>query len=645
MRKQLLVFSGFAIAFTFLGFFPIGTDNIQYHSTSEMLSFQHYFLNNPPVDSNLHFPTSSHCEGCHSYDQLVFALVDDDGNDVNMFDDWSSSMMANSAKDPFWRAKVSHESLVIPDYVDEIQNKCTSCHAPMGHYQAFFDDELPYTMASLAADTLGQDGVSCGSCHTISANNLAQTFSGEITFDTSRLLYGPYSEDIYSAPMEIYVGFEPAYSEHILDAGVCAPCHTLITETFDLDGNPVGQTFVEQATYHEWLNSTYNTDDVNCQGCHMPYIEDSVVISANYNFLEKRFPYALHELVGANTFMLQLMKDNKAELGIDATNAAFNQTINQTFDILQQRSLVTDLTMLANQADTAYFELYLENQAGHKFPSGYPSRRAFVEFVVETEFGDTLFHSGAYDSDYELTGTDDNFEPHHLTINDPDQVQVYELVPGDVNGDFTTVLEFGAYALKDNRLPPIGFRKDHFTYDTVQIVGAADSDPDFNFETAEGSGTDRVVYAVGLNGYTGDINVTSRVYYQSLPLRWLEPMFEESTPEIDAFRPMFQEADHSPVLVKENNLEMLYVEGEFLNVQDIPVLPMEVYPNPSWEGRFYLEFEDGALIDRIEIWDVQGRRVPFEQIGNSEIWLGSSGIYILRVFTNDGLAVKQLIVQ
>ena len=52
----------------------------------------------------------------------------------------------------------------------------------------------------------------------------------------------------------------PCIGAHINDAGLCAGCHTLITETADLDGNLTGDEFVEQATYHEWLNSIFNTD-------------------------------------------------------------------------------------------------------------------------------------------------------------------------------------------------------------------------------------------------------------------------------------------------------------------------------------------------------------------------------------------------
>ena len=115
-------------------------------------------------------------------------------------------------------------------------------------------------------------------------------FSGNLHFDTlNRPLFGPYADvDIFGAPMESFVGYAPKYGAQILDAGLCAGCHTLITETADPDGNPSGDEFTEQATYHEWLNSEFNNREhpetgITCQGCHVPLLDDDigVVLSAN----------------------------------------------------------------------------------------------------------------------------------------------------------------------------------------------------------------------------------------------------------------------------------------------------------------------------------------------------------------------------
>lgn len=592
----------------------------------------------PPVDSSQYFPTQVDCEGCHGFDPDGFALVDNAGNDVNMHDDWKTSMMANSAKDPFWRAKVSHEVLINPSHSAELQDKCTSCHAPMGHYTAKYRGHDHYLIADMLNDTVGLDGVSCGACHQISPENLGKQFSGLITYDTNRVQYGPY-EAPFAPPMTNFVGFEPLEGKHINDAGVCANCHTLITESVDLEGNFTGTTFVEQATYHEWLNSQYNEDTVSCQACHMKRIQDSVIISDNYLFLQKRFPYGLHDLVGANTFMIQLMKDNKEALGIEASDDDFFETLFKTYDLLQLNSLDLDLELVETTSDSAFFKVTLLNKAGHKFPSGYPSRRAFIEFTVTTEAGDTLFKSGVLNSNYEVEGHDPHFEPHYQMINNPDQVQIYEIVNGDINGNFTTVLERAYVPLKDNRLTPLGFSTEHEVYDTTLIVGNAETDPDFNRNESgeQGTGADIVYYHVPLQSYSGLLDIRAKVWYQSLPPKWMAEMFGETTPEIEIFREMYDQADKSAVLIDVANINDLLIESTA--VQEVSPITLGLSPNPSSDGWVYLSSPDE--IQQIKIFNIQGQLLKTINSPASRFELPENqGIYIIEVKTRSEAITK-----
>lgn len=646
MVRQIAFFSLLVLAAGLLTFFPIEKTQAAFHTAEERAYFKQWTTVMPPVDTNLIFPPSSACFGCHGFDSMGLASVDYLGNDVNVFDDWRTTMMANSAKDPFWRAKVSHEVLVNPDHQEEIETKCTTCHAPMGHYTEILRGAAHYGMDDLLADTIGLDGVSCGACHMISQENLGEQFSGLITFDTNRVLYGPYQIP-FAPPMQQFVGYDPIYSPHINDAGICAGCHSLINTTLDLDGQPTGQTFVEQATYHEWLNSSYEVDDVSCQDCHMPQLEEPIVISSNYSFLTGRAPFGLHELVGANTAMLKLMRDNKEQLDIDAADAHFEETIQKTEQMLKVQSLDLELSLTQNLNDTAYFEVFLRNKAGHKFPSGYPSRRAFIEFLVVTDANDTLFHSGKLQSDWEVVGLDPEKEPHYDIIQSDDQVQIYEVVVGDVNGDFTTVLERGATYLKDNRLPPLGFTTAHSTYDTAVIAGAALQDPDFNREGGlEGSGTDRVRYHIPLNGYAGQVQVLAQVHYQSLPPRWMAPMLAEQTPEIDAFRAMFEEADLSTVIVQTAVLEDLFVEGvNALADRPIESGSFQLFPNPVQAGQFiHLKQVDTDLqVQAIRIWDTAGRLLH-SQADLLPVRVEGAGVYVVEVRTPVGVWVEKVLV-
>lgn len=641
--KQLSL--GFGVLAFILGMAIIPTNNgvTAFHSADEIRYFEMRMGATAAIDSSQYFPTAALCSGCHGYDIDGIAMFDNEGEDVNIHDDWRSSMMANSAKDPFWRAKVSHEITINPSHSLDIQDKCTSCHAPMGNYTAHYNGANHYTMADLLVDTIGLDGVSCGACHQISLENLGNTFSGIMTFDTSRVLYGPYPIP-FAAPMSSFVGFEPVHSVHILDAGVCASCHSLITATVDLDGEYTGDTFVEQATYHEWLNSSYNVDSVSCQACHMPQILDSIIISDNYIFLEGRTPYGLHELVGANTMMLKLMRENRTALGINAEEEHFDETIAATLKMLQQNTLDLGIEFLNQTEDSLFFKLDLFNKAGHKFPSGYPSRRAFVQFLMIDTEGDTIFQSGSMDSNYEVIGQDPSFEPHYQVINDENQVQIYELVTGDVENNFTTLLERAAIALKDNRLPPLGFTTSHEVYDTTLIAGNALTDPDFNIENGmEGSARDLLQYHISRADYNGGFaNIQAHVYYQSLPPRWLAPMLEEDTPEINAFRTMYEEADRSPVLMASVSIDSIFVP--FLVGTSSPDTDLEigVYPNPTVDGWLNVDLPLGAKLEGIRIFDLNGRLLGTAEQLYFEL-PELRGAYLIEIRTDVGVVTQRVL--
>lgn len=644
--KRNATLIGFVLVFAvlLLAMIPLKESKKIYHSVEEMEYFQSLHTQMTGIDSSVIFPTATNCNGCHGYDTRRSALVDYEGQDVNMSDDWSPTMMANSAKDPFWRAKVSHEILTNPQHSLDLQTKCTSCHAPQGHFTAILRGASHYTIDEMLADTTAMDGVSCGTCHKISEENLGKQFSGELSFDTTRVSFGPY-ELPFASPMNDFVGIEPVYSEHINDAGICASCHTLITNSVDLAGDYTGEQFVEQATYHEWLNSDFADDGltpITCQGCHIPRIEEEVVISANYLFLEGRTPYGIHDLVGGNTTMLQLMKENKESLGIKAADEHFDETIEKTFKMLQKQTLDTELTYENLNADTAFFTLRLKNKAGHKFPSGYPSRRAYVEFVLTSETGDTLFQSGVMDEDYEVAGQTAETEPHFQIINQEDQVQIYELVLGDVDGNFTTVLERSHQALKDNRLPPAGFTNIHSAYDTTRIYGNALLDTDFNIENGvEGSGCDLIHYQIPLNAFEGFAKVSAKVYYQSLPPKWMAPLFEENSPEIDTFRRMYDQADLSPVLIAEEIIDSLNFTSTGINeLLDQQII---VFPNPV-AGDVINISSHSISISGIILYDIQGRELSRYGQNITTIDLPKHGnIFLLKINTEKGAILKRII--
>lgn len=638
-KQQRLLFLAVLTALPLVFFLPEGTSvsNVNYHSVADLRYFG-ALLDSLPQGFNDLFAGSGECVACHGPDTAGIASVDLGGNDINVVDDWRPTMMANSAKDPFWRAKVSHEVLENPQLQEEIESTCTKCHAPLGNYNAQHNGQFHYSIAEMVADSIALDGVSCLACHQQKPEMLGNTHSGILHFDTAKVAYGPYSDPLHT-PMAEETGYAPVYSEHIRDAGICAGCHTLLTTTVNPDdGSVTNNTFVEQATYHEWLNSEYNTtSDITCQDCHMPALaKGSVFIAAGYD-TEPRAPFSLHQLTGANVFMLQLMKENKEALGINANLEQYDETINSTYDMLQNRSIKLQIEALDRTLDTAFVELILENKAGHKFPSGYPSRRAFIRVSAVTPEGDTIFQSGNWDSNFEVHGQDPVFEPHYQTIRSEDEVQIYEMVVADINGNRTTVLEYMDHHIKDNRLTPKGFTTTAPEYDTVAIVGAALNDPDFNKDgETEGTGTDKIYYNIPINGYTGFFTVTAGFYYQTAPPRWMEEMFAESTPEIETFRAMFENADRSPILVKKRDAEF---EG-YVSTTDYEPEVKWVKIKAIDRGNSQVLINSTTNHD-YKVFDISGKLLQSgkDKSGDYSISLNrNSGVYIIHFLNESGIS-------
>ena len=137
--------------------------------------------------------------------------------------------------------------------------------------------------------------------------------------------------------------------------------------------------------------------------------------------------------------MVKLIKNNKAALGINVSDKNFDSTIAVTTRNLKLNTLNVDLLLDSVTQDSAFVRFKLTNKAGHKFPSGYPSRRAVVQLVAIDANQDTIFKSGLFTPNYALQNAPPSHQPHYTIINDETQTQVYEMVMGDVNGDKTTV--------------------------------------------------------------------------------------------------------------------------------------------------------------------------------------------------------------
>ena len=202
-------------------------------------------------------------------------------------------------------------------------------------------------------------------------------------------------------------------------------------------------------------------------------------------------------------------------------------------DHLGARSARLSVATAALDGDTLDAEVAVRNLAGHKLPTAYPSRRVWLHVTVADRNGETVFESGVLQQDGSIAGNDNDadgstFEPHHEVVTSPDQVQVYEAIMEDAEGDVTTGLISAVRFVKDSRLLPEGFDKSAAGED-IAVRGAAADDPDF------AAGGDRTVYRVDVSGAEGPFRVRAGLWYQPIAHRWARNLEGYDAAETDRF--------------------------------------------------------------------------------------------------------------
>ena len=601
------------------------------------------------------FAGSGDCMFCHASGTNV--LTTQKGEDVSPPTAWRSTMMANASKDPYWRAKVAAEVSVHPNLAGAIEDKCATCHAPMGRTEAVYSGSTGYSLSSLSDDLPGLDGVSCTVCHQIRDANLGTKdgFSGKYVITDSREIFGPYTEPL-TAQMRNQVNYTPMYSSHVERSELCAVCHTLYTSYVDKDGNLTGA-FPEQVPYLEWSNSVYPARGISCQTCHMPEVEESMRISLRPPWLEtQREPIWRHDFAGGNIFLTSILSANRDELGVTATSGHFDYTTGKAKSMLETRTL--DLTADAFfTGDTLAVDVALKNLTGHKFPTGFPSRRAWIRLSVRGDDGSTVFDSGNWDETNEIIGLDASFDTHHDYIYDESDVQVYEPVMADDTGGITYTLLKAAVYLKDNRLPPQGFTSSASGYADMSIAGDADDDPDFNrTDGVEGSGADIVHYRIPLTDGGSLYTVDAAVYYQTVPPRFAADLFSHDGGTIGAFRTYYDASDNTPVPVKSVSTEVLRTsvnDQEAEKPADFALY--QNHPNPfNGETRIGFSIAEDDNIT-LTIYNILGQEVakPVDAFltrgvyevtwsGNSEKKTVDSGVYLYELRAGNRRETKKL---
>jgi len=469
------------------------------------------------------FHTSDRCVACHN------GMKTKTGEDYSIGVDWRASIMANSSRDPYWQGSVRRETIDHPQATSEIQDECSHCHMPMTYYEAHLRDKKGQVFSHLAfdpdnrGDVEAADGVSCSICHQISNKNLGTpaSFVGNFVIDppeapNDRPEHGPFAIDAgHQLVMQSSTGgFVPTEGMQIRDSALCATCHTLYTVSLSKEGKPLGR-FPEQMPYLEWQHSDYS-GKTSCQSCHMPEVVGDTPVTSLFGELRQGARH--HSFLGANFFMLRMLNNYRQDLSVAALPDELNITSQRTVSFLQSESARVSIPKVELGDGKLHIDVLVENLTGHKLPTAYPSRRAWLHVIVRDCGGRTVFESGALNPDGSIRGNVNDadpsrFEPHRREITSNDQVEIYEPILKDSEGYVTTGLLNAVGYLKDNRLLPSGFNKISAAKD-IEVVGDAAQDPNFS---DKGS---LVRYSVAADPSLGPFHIEAELWYEPIGFRW-----------------------------------------------------------------------------------------------------------------------------
>jgi hypothetical protein len=355
----------------------------------------------------------------------------------------------------------------------------------------------------------------------------------------------------------------------------------------------------EQATYLEWINSAYQSevgpgahpDARSCQDCHMKgtlagtqiqtqiaAVEDYKYPAADHmappdgvNVPLRTSGYARHQFQGLNVFLLSMFDQFNESLGLRKCDYMSSGCAGQEpksgipfamRNFAEQASRETATIQVGKPSldvsgatTTLTADVTVTNLTGHRFPSGVSFRRAFIDFAIIDKNQKVLFESGNTNSigaivddqnrvlPSEFNGSSGPggraFQPHYWTgnpITSSGQVQIYEELLKNADGDFTTSFIRQDCHFKDNRILPLGWQKNGPNLKVFhgkpleETWSDLTGDDPYYEDPLGGKGQSVVRYKVTLPPGTklSDVSVIAQLYYQAIPPYYLLQRFQQA---------------------------------------------------------------------------------------------------------------------
>ncbi len=455
-----------------------------------------YLPGSQPNPNGYAFQSSELCSYCHGNSEYAYNPDTGVGPDPHfnarqdIYFNWAGNMMAQSARDPVFRAALTIAEQDAPG----VGQFCWRCHSPSAWLEG---RSVPYTGENFEFEDL--NGIQCDHCHrmvdplseegqSLSDHPVPGIGNGMFVISPDSAKRGPRQDS--------FANHEWQYSEFHKSSSFCGVCHDVSNPILAQDPRVQAphEYFPIDRIYSEWKLSDYATRGITCQSCHMPRIEGR---ATQFDFTPVYPDLAQHSFAGGNYWVPQILPMfwDYSERELDALIAGRNRNIE-----MLRKSAKLSVVQVPKRGSPIVFRV--SNLTGHKFPSGDPeSRRAWLHVEFFDAKGRKIGEAGRYDFDT-------------ATLNE-DDTKVYKVkLAQGTTPTFHMILADTVQF--DNRIPPRGFRNARFQQFNIAPV---------NYTYRDGQFWDDTAYAPP----PGTAKIRATLYFQAMTREYVEFLRDANT--------------------------------------------------------------------------------------------------------------------
>ena len=447
------------------------------------------------------------------------------GEDVSIGVSWRASMMANSSRDPYWQAAVRREMIDHPRAPHAIEDECAICHMPMAHLHGArrrrATARSSRTCRSAPAPTDERSRSPPTACRARCATRSAPERLGTPRELHRRLRHRRRQAPDGAARCSARSRSTPAGRRSCTRRPASTPAeadahpavgavrdlpHAVSRSALGAEGR--GRSAGSPSRCRTSSGSTARSaTERSCQSCHMPAVAEPTPIASVLG--EPRERLARHTFLGGNFFMLRMLNRYRSELGVEAlaAGARGRRRARPIAHLRDRHGDGRDRRAPTRPAAGCDVDVIVRNLTGHKLPTGYPSRRAWLHVTVRDARRPGASSSRAPSTP---TGAIARQRQRRRRRARSSRTTTRSAAPTrcrstsrswrDVDGDVDDrpAARRRGY-VKDNRLLPRGFDKATAAPD-IAVHGGAARDADFT------GGGDRVRYVVPRRRRSGPVH-------------------------------------------------------------------------------------------------------------------------------------------